>query len=256
MTAAKVRSHYARHYRAGNMVLAVAGPVSRKTVRALAARHFRHLEPGPMGTETPPPEPKAGPRWNHVHLPDAQTEFRLSFSAVAEDHPDARVLHLLRRVLDDGLSSRLPHDVTETRGLAYSVGASFETFHDAGLDEIDGACAPHNVAALVRQLMKTLGSLKRGEVTADELARAKRRSAMHFGFLQDSPADLAGWYGGNVLFRQPVSIAQRTRETNAVTRAQLVAVARRYLTPQRLLLTTVGPSVQRAAVRRVISRGA
>lgn len=256
MTLGKVRAHYERYYRAGNMVVAVSGPVSRRRVRALVAKHFRHLEPGPLSTETPPPQPRPGPTWKHVHFPDAQTELRLSFYAVAEDHPDARVLHLLRRVLDDGLSSRLPYDVVESRGLAYSVGASFETFHDAGLFEIDGACAPENVPGLLRQLFKTLDTLKRGEISAEELARAKRRSAMHFGFLQDSPSDLAGWFGGNLLFRQPVSIAQRVKETNAVTRGQLVAAARRYLTRERLQLVTVGPTVARKAVRRVISRGA
>lgn len=256
MTLARVRAHYERYYRGGNMVVAVSGPVSRRRVRAQVAHAFRYLKPGPLSTETPPPQPKPGPVWKHVHFPDAQTEFRLSFYAVAEDHPDAKVLHLLRRVLDDGLSSRLPYDVVESRGLAYSVGASFETFHDAGLFEIDGACAPENLPALMRQLFKTLDTLKRGEISAEELARAKRRSAMHFGFLQDSPADLAGWFGGNLLFRQPVSIAQRVRETNAITRAQLVAAAKRYLTRERIQLVTVGPSAAKKAVRRVISRGA
>lgn len=142
MTRAKLEAHFRRHYRAGNMVLAVSGPVTRRRVRRLAARAFRHLLPGPMATEVPPRPPPPGPRWKHVTLPDAQAEFRLSFIAVPEDHPDANALHLLRRVLDDGLSSRLPHDIVEARGLAYSVGASFETFNDAGLFEIDGACAP------------------------------------------------------------------------------------------------------------------
>jgi predicted Zn-dependent peptidase len=252
MTDAKVRAHYQRYYCGGNMVLAVAGPVSHRAVRPQAARAFRHLRAGPMSTETAPPAPPAGPRWKHVHLPEAQIEFRLSFAGVAEDHPDAKVLHLLRRVLDDGLSSRLPYDIVESRGLAYSVGASFETFHDAGLFEIDGACAPENMPALLRQLFRTLGSLKEGKISAEELARAKRRSAMHFGFLQDSPADLAGWYGGNLLFRQPVSIALRTRETNAITRAQLVAVAKKYLVRDQLLLTTVGHRLRRDEVRRAL----
>jgi predicted Zn-dependent peptidase len=252
MSLSKVKAHYDRYYCAGNMVLAVAGPVSRRTVLAQAAKAFRRVKPGPLSVENAPPAPPRGPRWKHTHMPDAQTEFRLSFTAVAEDHPDAKVLHLLRRVLDDGLSSRLPYDIVEARGLAYSVGAAFETFHDAGLFEIDGACAPENLPALMRQVLKTLGSLKRGQITGEELARAKRRSAMHFGFLQDSPADLAGWYGGNLLFRQPVSIAQRTRETNAITRAQLVAAARRYLDPKGMLLTTVGPGGRRAEVRKAL----
>ena len=61
------------------------------------------------------------------------------------------MLQLIRRVLDDGLSSRLPFNVVEKRGLAYSVHAGIEVFHDVGLFEIEGASAPAKVSNASRR---------------------------------------------------------------------------------------------------------
>src|SRR5690606_3600027 len=109
-----VKRHFERAYVGGNMVVAVAGPVSRARVLKAARQSFKHLPAGPRLLGLPPPELAAtGPRFKFVNLEEAQVEFRLSFPTVREDHPDAPGLGLLRRVLDDGLSSRLPHNIVE-----------------------------------------------------------------------------------------------------------------------------------------------
>ena len=57
--------------------------------------------------------------------------------------------------------------------------------------------------ALASEICRVLGSLRAGKISRDELERAKRRHRMHLDFLQDSPSDLVGWFGGTELFRQP-----------------------------------------------------
>lgn len=254
MTLGKVLRHFERHYVGGNMVLSVAGPVSHRRVMALAKQAFARLPQGARVSEEAPKPIGRGPTLKHVRLPESQTEVRLTFPAVSDAHPDFHAFSLLRRVLDDGLSSRLPYNVVERRGLAYSVSASLETFHDTGTFDVDGACAPEAAAALVNEMCRTLGSLCDGDITAEELSRAKRRHRMHLDFLKDSPADLVGWFGGTELFRPPESFETRARAVEQVTLAEVKAVAKRYLRRSSLRAVAVGPGDGLTALRRAVDR--
>ncbi len=255
MTRAAVRAHFERHYVAGNVVVAVAGPVKAARTISQVREAFARLRPGPRVAEHPPPPPKRdGPRLKYVRLEEAQVEFRLTFPAVAEDHPDFLPLTMLRKVLDDGLSSRLPYEIVERRGLAYSIGATLEGFHDSGAFDVDGACAPEHLGPVVEQVLRTLATLRAGRVEAAELSRARRRFRMHHDFLWDSPGDLCGWFGGHELFRTPETFEERCRAAEALTVADLRTVARRYLTHETLAVVAVGPSAGRKKLMRVLGR--
>lgn len=253
LTLRDVKKHFERAYVGGNLVVSVAGPVSRRRVKAAAAKAFKHLPRGERLIEDRPAllEP-TGPRFKYVALDEAQVEFRLSFPTVQEDHPDAAGLGLLRRVLDDGLSSRLPHNIVEKRGLAYSVGAMIESFHDTGTFEIDGASAPKNLAAVLEEILRTLGTLRAGKITAEELRRAKTRFAMHLDFLQDSPGELCGWFGGVELYRPADSFAKKKAELKSITVKDLQRLARTWLSHERLVTIAVGPKSAKKKAERVI----
>lgn len=255
MTARQVKQHFERAYVTGNLVVSVAGPVKHGRVVEQVARAFRHVPRGPQLVETPAPAPRReGPKVKYVTLEEAQVEFRLTFPAVSDAHPDFAPLSLLRRVLDDGLSSRLPFNVVEKRGLAYSIGATLEVFHDTGAFEVDGATAPKQLAKVVEQVLRTLATLRAGRIAPEELRRAKKRNAMHLEFMSDSPADLCGWFGGTRLFRPPESIEQRIAEANAVTLADLKRVAREFLVADTLTAVAVGPRSAKKGLDRVVSR--
>lgn len=253
LRAADVRSHFERAYVSGNLVVSVAGPVHHAEIVASVARAFRHLPRGPRFTEEPPlvGAPK-GPRLKYVTLDETQVEFRLAFPAISDSHPDHHALATLRRVLDDGLSSRLPYNIVERRGLAYSIGGAMEVFHDAGSFEIDGACAPESLGAVVDEVLRTLKTLVMGRITREELTRAQRRHRMHLDFLHDSPGELCGWFGGGELFRPPESFADRAAAVDALTLDDLVRTARTYLTGQTLTLVAVGPKSGQKSVERVL----
>ena len=207
--------------------------------------------------EEPPPQLAAtGPRFKFVSLEEAQVEFRMSFPTVREDHPDAPGLGLLRRVLDDGLSSRLPHNIVEKRGLAYSVGATIEAFHDAGTFEIEGASAPENLADVLEEILRTVKTLRAGKISAEELKRAKTRFSMHLDFLQDSPGDLCGWFGGGELYRPVETFDQKKAEIERVTLADLQRLAKKWLVADRLVTVAVGPRSAKKKSERVVLNAA
>ncbi len=255
LTLEQVRAHLARHYVAGNMVVAAGGPVKREQVLEWVESAFRHLPPGPPTTERPPPRPPAGPWFQHIQHDEAQTGFRLNFRTVSELHPDQPALQVIRRVLDDGLSSRLPYNVVEKRGLAYSIHANIDTFHDSGLFDIEGASAPEKASLVVEEILNTLATLCEEGPTEEELERAKKRHRMFLDFAQDSPGELVGWFGGTELFHTPESFEEKIRKTDALTRQAVRAVARKYFRRGNLGVISVGQRKGVRALEKVVADG-
>ncbi|ADO73591.1 M16 family metallopeptidase [Stigmatella aurantiaca] len=252
LTHAQVLEHFARHYVAGNIVVTAAGRVRHSEVITLAERAFARLPEGPATTEEMPLHTPPGPRLHFVTHDESQTEFRLNFRIVPEHHEDFPALQILRRVLDDGLSSRLPFEIVEKRGLAYSLSASMDAFHDAGVFEIDAACAPEKSSLVVEEVLRVLGTLCTDLVSDEELTRAKRRHRMLLEFAQDSPGELAGWFGGTELFRKPESFNRRADMVDAQTAQHVREVARHYFARENLTVVAVGQRKGSQALQRVV----
>lgn len=236
-----LEGHHRQMYVGGNLVLACAGPVRVEQVVDLAAKHFGGLPPGPAAFEETPAPPPPGPT---VHLVDhedsQQTDLRLSFLGPRETDPDFIPLLLVRRILDDGLSSRLPFHVIEKLGLAYSLHAGIDTFSDLSIVEIDAATSHAKVPRLIAAVGEVLGAFVAEGPSEEELARAKSRYRMGLEFALDSPSDLVGWYGGTELWRRAETFTERLAQVDALDREDIRRVAERIFTRRNLHLNLVG----------------
>jgi predicted Zn-dependent peptidase len=248
-----VRAHHQRFYTGSNLVLAVAGPVRPGDVEALAAEHLGALPRGATSEDQRPPPWPGSARVDIVEHDDAQAEFSISFPCPPERHPDYPVHLCIRRILDDGLSSRLPFEIVERRGLAYSLHAGIDTFVDAGMTVVDGACAPAKLPRVLEEILRVLGGLAERAVPEEELLRVQRRHRMTLAFSLDSAADLAGWHGAGEVLSAPEGFEERCRRVEAVTPADVGRVARNTFRRGHLVLVVVGPARRRvrAAVERI-----
>jgi predicted Zn-dependent peptidase len=255
---AQVRAHHQKFYVGTNLVLCVAGPVREGEVLDLASEHFGSLPKGKLSKDVAPPTWPAGPLLDLVPHDDAQSEFCLNFPCPPEHHPDYPVHLCMRRILDDGLSSRLPFEIVERRGLAYSLHAGMDTFVDAGMFVVDGACAPRKLSRVVDEILRVLAGLAERPVALDELGRVQKRHRMTLAFSLDSAAELAGWYGSGEVLHAPEGFEERCRRVERVTPGDLQRVARKTFTQRNLVAVFVGPSGARArrTLERVVERSA
>jgi predicted Zn-dependent peptidase len=254
MTVRQLEAHHRRWYCGRNLVVCAAGPIRHDRLVELAERHFGRLPRGERSTEKPPPRAPPGPRLELFDHDESQTEFRLSFLAPPEDGPGYLPMVLLRRILDDGLSSRLPFEIVERRGLCYSVQCSIDSYHDVSIFEVEGAASHAKVARAIREICRLLGRLAEEGPTAEELDRARHRHRMALEFTLDSTYDLASWFGGTALFREPPSLEARADQVDAVTAAEVHEIARLLLRRENLTVTAVGSptSRQRADIERAV----
>ena len=245
-------SHYKRHYVAANMVLGVASPLPCDKVIRAATKAFAHLPRGERIQETPPKPPPKGPRLLYVPRAESQLLFRLSFLTVPENHKDALLLHILQRILDDGLSSWLPFEVVEKRGLAYSVETLLEGFSDVGIFNVDSAATPSRAPQVVECILKTLAKLADFKLPVEELRRAKRRKQMQLEFAKDSPGELLSRLAATELFYSPESFEARAKRIQKIKTKELVSFARNLFCKENLWVVAVGPQKDKAAFAKAI----
>ncbi|HEX9244341.1 MAG TPA: pitrilysin family protein [Anaeromyxobacter sp.] len=242
---ADVRAHHARFYTGTNLVLAVAGPIRPSIVRDLAEEHLGALPRGRRSVDHAPPPWPSGPSVELVAHEDAQAEFSLSFPCPPENDPDYPVHLCIRRILDDGLSSRLPFEVVERRGLAYSLHAGIDSFSDAGMTVVDGACAPAKLPRVLEEILRVLGELAARAIPEEELVRVQRRHRMTLAFSLDSAAELAGWFGSGEVLSSPEGFEERCRRVERVTPADVLRVARATFRRRNAIGVVVGPAGRR-----------
>ena len=237
-----LRSQHARAYGARNMVLAAAGPLQHAQVLELAARHFGALPPGSLLSDGPLNGAPRGPLLVAADHTESQMELQISFRTPPEEHPDFPVLRVIKRVLDDGLASRLQMEMVERKALAYSVGAGMDGFTDCSVFEVGCACAPRKAPLALAEMLRILAGLREADLPEDELSRAKKKSRIWLEFSLDSPAEMIGWFGAGELLHPPVEPFDRwLSRIEGVTAADVRRVASALFRRENLVACAVGP---------------
>lgn len=235
-----LRTFWDAHYQANNMVLCAAGAVDADSFFAGAADAFSFLKTG-TAYEPEAPVPAPGGSRAYVPNPDSQLSVNLAWPALAESDPKYVVLGMLRRILDDGLSSRLHRRIVDADGLAYSIEAHVEGYSDAGLFEIEAELAPHKLEALARALREMVDELRSELPTEAELERVKERARCDVELVQDNVTYLAEWQAGTRLYRTPKTLDEVLTAIDSVTAEAIRDMAVQVLDAHRLHVTVVGP---------------
>lgn len=167
--AGAIRAFLAREYTAGRMVLSAAGAVEHESLLAMAEQSFGALE-----RAVPPAAAPAfyvgGERRINRRL--EQANLVLGWPGLSFKDPAYYAAHMFAHVLGGGLTSRLWHEVRETRGLAYGIDAFHWPFSDCGLFGVGAGTSGADLPELVEVILACAAGAAR-DVEADEIARAK-----------------------------------------------------------------------------------
>jgi predicted Zn-dependent peptidase len=235
-----VRRHFTRHYCAANMILTVAGPVRGPEVLALAERHLAALPAGEAVDSAPVAAAQNAPILRYVSDRGTQSDVNVVLRALPELDRDYPALLALSRIIDDGMSTRLHYRIADRKALAYSVGAGLDTFHDAGLLEITAETAHAKVPALVAEILALLAELRAEPVAEAELSKLKRRYRYDLVGAIDDAGAMAGWFGGGAMYCAPPTLDERLAQVEAISAADIRAVAERIARPENLVVVVVG----------------
>ncbi len=235
-----LRAHLAKHYVARNMAVVVVGPRSHAVMRRAVERAFANVAAGAVVKAPPFEVMQTAMRVKTAVDPGSQTAVRLGFPTPGQRGRDARVMEMLVRVLDDGMSTPLYRRVCDEKGIAYEVGANVELFDDVGMFDVASSVAHRSLPALLGEVLAILEALCDEGPSRAEIDKLRRRSAFDLDTLEDSAHALADFYGPSELFNLRETPDDRRRRVLSVTAADIRRVARAVFDPSRASLVLVG----------------
>jgi predicted Zn-dependent peptidase len=162
-------------------------------------------------------------------------------------HDDRRfALRVLDTIFGGTSSSRLFQEVRERRGLAYSVYSFTSAYSDAGQVGLYVGTRADNLVQALSVVGAELRRFRAEPATAEELARAKENLKGRVVLAMESTGARMNRLGSEILAESPLmALDEVVERIDAVTLADLVALAEELWDPERLSAAGIGPEAGR-----------
>ena len=238
MTRDDLHRHYSRHYLPANAVAIAVGAFDREELLKKIRRYY-----GDLPANEPPklfvrPEPEqTGERRIVVERPGHTAFLKVAYHVPAATHEDWFKLEVLDSVLSgsgavDNKTSRLYQSLVKTEiavGIDGGLNESIDPFlYTIMLTLRDGRTLAEAEAALLEQINRVVNE----GITQQELDKAKKQARAAFAYSTESVTNQAYWLAISAVLGDYDWDDRYISRLEAVTCADVRAVAQRYLTPQ------------------------
>ncbi|MGA2267395.1 MAG: pitrilysin family protein [Bryobacteraceae bacterium] len=239
-----LQGFYRRYFFPSNITLGVWGDFDAAGMKAKIEKLFSD-----WNVEQPPvPEfPKVGGKpapgtYLAVKKDVAQTFFSIGQLGGELKDKDYPALVIMADILGGGFRSRLVERVRTKMGNAYDISADWDANYDhPGLFEISGSTKSLSTVETFKAISEEVDRIRTSEVTEEELKTAKDAALNSLVFAYDTRAKTLGrmltyeYYG-----YPPDFIQQYQKALEAVTRADVLRVAKEHLNPADFTTVAVG----------------
>lgn len=239
-----VISYRDTHYVPQNMVIVVAGTIPQDVIAQLEAS-FGTVQGGAEETQINAfgaYQEMERPRIGLQHKELEQVNLAFGWPTVGKEHPDQPVLKVLAKILGGAMSSRLFIEVRERRGLCYSVRASVDSYEDIGSFDITSGLDAKRVSEAAKTIFAEVEKMVTSGVTDEELRYAKDNIAGGMKLALENSSSRAEFFGRQELYHKHVETPeQRLEKIEAVTKEDILRVAREVFNPKKLTVAAIGP---------------
>jgi predicted Zn-dependent peptidase len=237
-----------RHYVPQATIVTLSGKFEPKQTLKKIERYFSVLSPGPKGKKLPVKESQAKPN-ELVHFKDVdQSHIVMGFRAFSAHDKRKYALQILAEILGGGMSSRLFQKVRDELGAAYYVRCEPDLYTDHGLIAMSAGLDHAKIEAAIRAALGEFTRLKNEKVSDKDLKKAKEHFIGDLFLSLEGSDEIAGFYAGQELLgaaglKTPEEVAKKI---NAVTAAEIQAVAKDVFKDKNLNLAVIGPFKKRS----------
>ena len=235
---------YRRYYFPKNILLAVYGDFNASDMKDKLEKLFAGWTAAqPPVPAFPPVTAKPAPGVYFAEKADVtQTFFSIGELGGTFRDPDYAALEVAAHILGQGFSSRLVSEIRTKLGYAYSVAAVWSAnYNHPGTFRIVGSTKSQTTVETIQAVGKELDKIRSAEVTEQELKDAKDGVLNGFVFNFDSPAKTLSRVLRYEYFGYPKDfLLQYQKAIAAVTRADVLRVARAHFRPENISIVAVG----------------
>jgi zinc protease len=237
-----------------NAILSASGDLRPEQFERIAGERFAAEQwPGSEVPEAAPAPKLPAPARRQLRVIDrpdlVQARIVIAHDGMRRDDPERIAIDLMNNVLGGtGFSSRLMARVRAEEGLAYGVGSVFAPRRHTGPFAVSTSTRVSEARRTLDLLLEELLAMRDSRPpSSQELIAAASYNVGRFGLsLETSAAVMRTLVSLDIYGLPEDSLDTYRTRVRAVTRAELVAVARQRLYPERAAIVVVGPAEQLA----------
>jgi len=235
---------YRRFVRKGNVIVVVAGDLSREGAVGLARTLAAGVPDGPRDAMRlpPPPAPSKGLRVLIVDKPDrTQTQVMLGHSSIAWSDPDLFPLLVGNTAMGGTFTSRLVREIREVRGWSYGVSSSITAGRDFGTLVVAFFPGVKDTIPAIRLALDLLGDAAANGLPEEEVAFARDHLANQFPFRVETARKRADEVLADLLYERPAGfLSGYVASVKSQDAAAVSAALRRQYHPGQAAIVVVG----------------
>ena len=255
----QVEAHYRRFLKGANVVVCVAGNFDEAAVLDVLGERLGTLERGERAAAGRLRDDQAAAQCLFRRARTRMAYLKLCHKACSYHDAKLYPVLVLSDILGGGVTSRLFARLRERDGLVYDVSSNTTLFSDCGWLDIITTTSQRKLADTVAASLEEMVRLASEGVDEAQLQTIKDRVACQMEMLEDSPPDVADWFGVREILLMPERLgspAEEAERLKRVTVAEIRSAAEDVFLPARRSLVVVGPSTwsQRRRIRGLLSR--
>ena len=237
-----MRAFWQQNLVPNNAALVVAGDISMADLRSLAEKEFGAWQ---RGTPAKPSLGAPGTTQAKVVLVDKpgapQTQLRVATIGAARSSPDFRAMQVMNMALGGLFSSRINMNLREEHGYTYGANSSFTFRRSAGPFQVGSGVRTDVTGPAIDEIFKEIRGMLLKPMTTDEMRTAKASMINSLPGAFETSADAVNNFSNVYTYDLGLDYYSKyAASVNAVTDEQALAMVKKYLAPERLVVVAVG----------------
>lgn len=240
---------YKSAWRPDQATLVVAGAITKPEVDALIAKHLsdwvKPEKAAPPRITLPKPLTQR-PRLVVVDRPDApQSVITLVGEGIPASSPDGPLLDLINTALGGSFTSRLNQNLREDHGWTYGARSAFVEARGVGAFVASSAVFTNVTAPALTEMLGEIDKIANSGLTDEEYRKVRARDLTDLIETNETIGSLVGRLSSlGIMALGHAHDATASAARQAATKADLDALAKRYLDTSKMSIIIVGPKDQ------------
>jgi predicted Zn-dependent peptidase len=224
MSRTTIHDYWERRYTPHSVVVAVAGNLSGDLAEMIEER-FGDWRGQPIERDSVTPTERSVVRVTRRDT--EQAHLILGCQSIARDDERRFALSLVDHIIGGGMSSRLFHEIRETRGLAYAVHAFRLPFSDSGASGTYVGTTPRQADEVLKIVRDQFAMVVDDGVTPEELERAKGHVKGSLAIsLEDANSRMNFIGRTEIVGQEHLTVDEIVEAISAVTHDEVIDVAK------------------------------
>lgn len=230
-------------YAPNNAIIAVVGDVTEQEIRELTGKYFAGWKRKEAPAQNLPAATNLTARKIVTIDRDlTQATIQMGHLGIKRENPDFYALVVMNYILGGGgFSSRMMDNIRDNLGLAYGVSSGFNATKDVGAFEVTMQTKNESANKAIFEALKEIEKIRIHPVTDRELDDAKAYLTGSFPLRLDTNSKIASMMTNIEFYNLGLDYIEKYPQyINAVTKEEVMRVAKKYLHSDNYLLVVVG----------------